>query len=304
MDAAAPGHQPVDVDLHHRAAREGRCERLLRGGVLVRVAELGGDDAAVDDVEVEVGVDELGAAGADGVRPVNGDHLEPAAPGVGRGGEDGELLAGVLGPGVVAVGGRQLDHHRTGPDEARGDVHVVVGDVLALDAGQPDHGVRAVGLQDGVLDLVPAHAPVAVLVDQAALGGHHRAVAVGLDRAALADEVRVGVAQAAPGGEALGDQGVVVVDLLVAPAVEVEDHGVQPAPAVQAEHRRGVAHPQVVGGDRGDHLHRGAAPVLGLARRPVVGGAHHHRLELGDGPRDQGDVLLDAAQAQTPDTPA
>ena len=75
-------------------------------------------------------------------------------------------------------------------------VDVVVGDVLADDAPEPDHLRGTIRRAHRGLDPSAGHARIAVGVDDAAPGGHQRAVAVALDRAALADEAGGGKADA------------------------------------------------------------------------------------------------------------
>jgi hypothetical protein len=91
---------------------------------------------------------------------------------------------------VVRIGGVRLhdrDHDVLG-HEAGDVVDVPVG-VVADDAvAQPQHLADAEQQPQALLDLGARQAGVAVLVQQALLGGQHRAGAVDVDRAALEDQ--------------------------------------------------------------------------------------------------------------------
>ena len=148
--------------------------------------------------------------------------------------------------------------------------------------------MRAHRVQQQALDfgLAPF---VAVGVDEAAFVRNQRAVAVGLYPAGFARQAGVEHGQAEPLGHALGDLAVVAVDLLVAPAVEVELGDGDAALVVDDEGGARVSAPQVVG----RHVPQLDGPRDALADGAVVarGGQHHHRLEFGDGVGD----LRDAA---------
>ena len=172
-------------------------------------------------------------------------------------------------------------------DETRQRVNVVVGDVGALDARRPDDFLRAHRVQQQALDFGLA-AFVAVGVDEAAFVRNQRAVAVGLYPAGFAHQAGVEHGQAEPLGHALGDLAVVAVDLLVAPAVEVELGDGDAALVVdddggpESRHHRSS-----VGTSRSSTARETLADGAVVAR----GGQHHHRLEFGDGVGD----LRDAA---------
>ncbi|CAM5647296.1 hypothetical protein SNARM312S_03356 [Streptomyces narbonensis] len=173
-----------------------------------------------------------------------------------------------------------------------------VSDVLAADAREPDHLLHAEGLDQLVLDLIPALPAVAVVVDDRALRDEEGALAVGLEGAALGDERCLLAGNAVPGEQLAANLAVVGVLLLVSPAVEVEVDPEQLA-VVLDEDGHGVAGPQVVHGE-GDDLHLPAAGLL--RRRHLLRAGHHHDLlVLPDRPRDPGDVLPHVGQVVLPD---
>src|SRR5262249_52782142 len=153
------------------------------------VVEPGQDEALVDHVVVHVGSQEAFAAAADVDWFGQFHQFELLAAGV-----DGrlqDLVRLVVGGGPDVLGrvlGRGTDHNDTGLGEAGQCVDVVIGDVLALDAFDPDEGRRADGLLQSALDVGSGLAGIAVVVDQGALGGHEGACAVDLDGAALGDD--------------------------------------------------------------------------------------------------------------------
>lgn len=155
---------------------------------------------------------------------------------------------------MVRVGGVRLgvDHHHAGAGEGGHDVHVALGAVGAVVAGQavrqPD---RLGGAEVGVdlrLDLLAGPVGVAPGAQLHGVGEEHGALAVDVDRTALVDQrgaVRTGAGEVR---DVPGDLGVVLPagPLLGAPAVEGPVHGGQPAGLVGDEGRADVAHPGVV----------------------------------------------------------
>ena len=191
------------------------------------------------------------------------------------------MLAGhrvVIGLGVVVEVGD--DHAFAG--KACVEVDVGIGDVLVLDARQPDDFAQAqIGLQLG-FDLRPAHARIAVAVDPAALGHDRRAVAINFNATALTGQLTADVGGVGLVAQFISHQGVVSMGLLVAPTVEVEVH--QAATALIVHHKAAakVAHPDVIQRHT-DELDIGGAALAFGQRQLRRATEHGHRLVLGDG---------------------
>ena len=231
-------------------------------------------------------------------------HDLEAAPGsVGRLAQHREVLLQARVVDVVGLAGLGHDHARG--HELRHVVHVARGrvrpGVLDQAVGQPDDLLHAEPLAQQRF-VVGAAQPQVAVVQQALLGGEQRALAVGVEGAALEHERRL-VELRAPGlGDARRRLSVLVVgrELLV-PAVEAELHGGHAAVAVAHEDGSVVADPGVVEGD-GEEVDaacgvaglRAAGPEAEqLARLVLLRRVHHHgdRLEAGDAARDRRPLL-------------
>ena len=122
----------------------------------------------------------------------------------------------MLGIGRVLDPGQEDD---AGAGEAGEVVDVAVGLVLEDAVAEPDHLLGAEVVVERRLDRGAVELRVAVRVQQALLGGQHRALAVDVDRAALEHE-RGAVAAVAFDLEHLRGDPVVAVPGRVEPAVE------------------------------------------------------------------------------------
>src|SRR5690606_5784635 len=90
---------------------------------------------------------------------------------------------------------------------------------------EPQYPVEAEVLAQPRLDLGLAEMWVTVGIEQALLGRHHEAGAVGIDRSALEDPVHPVARQPSGGGHGLADLLIAFHDELAAPAVEAEAPG-------------------------------------------------------------------------------
>ncbi|MNF64946.1 hypothetical protein D3C84_466920 [compost metagenome] len=226
-------------------------------------------------------------------------HLQLAAIGIRGVFQDLQMGASdlvVVGLGVVVEVG---DDH-AGLDEARIEIDVGVGDVLALDARQPDDFAQPQALFQFCLDLGLAPVGIAVAVDPAAFGHDPGAVAIHFDATALAHQfaslvIRLGV---------FGDQGgqlrIVRMLLFVAPAVEVEVHGAEVAVAIDDKIGADVAHPDVV--QFGDHEGGVVAAAFGFGQAPfALATEHGDRLVFGNAAGDPAKGVLHVGREVLPD---
>ncbi|MNU76433.1 hypothetical protein D3C71_659850 [compost metagenome] len=114
-------------------------------------------------------------------------HLQPAAIGVGSVFQYLQMGSGdlvVVGLGVVVEVG---DHHAR-LDETRIEVDVSIGDVLALDARQPDDFAQPQAFLQLLFDLGLAPVGVAVFIEPAAFSHDPGTVTIHLDATALAHQ--------------------------------------------------------------------------------------------------------------------
>ncbi len=309
MDAAAPGRDVVDGDLDHLPVGVGGLEDGVRQAVGPAVAELRRDDRSVHGVVVGVAGEELGALAADAFPVGAGEFRDGEAAAAGVRGALQDALGLLVDGDPFAVRARsgpvQDDAPRGGePGQA---VDVAVGDVLARQARHPDHLVDAEGALHRLLDLLPAHARVAVGVDQRADGGQQGSFAVGLQRASLTDESGPDpphpvLVEEDAGGRRVVGEGLGVGRTGLAPAVEV---GVHAGDGSGADDEGGaeVADPQVVVGDLDDVdgvAGAAAAAVPGIGRLAGAG-QHHDRLEARYLVRDVGDVAAHRVEPVLPD---
>src|SRR5690606_41882059 len=105
------------------------------------------------------------------------------------------------------------------------------------------------------------------------------ALAVDLERAALADEVHAEGAAAERGGDGRGDAIVAGHEVLPAPAVEAEAGGAERARLVEEEAGRGVAGPRIAVGHHVEALFGHVVERVRYgARRRLVGDEELERL--------------------------
>ena len=107
-------------------------------------------------------------------------------------------------------------------DEAGEIVDMAVGMVVEQPFAEPEQPLDAEVLAQPGLDLLAAHARIAVRVEQALLGGDGEAGAVDVDRAALQDPVAADRLDAGAFGQAQPDRVVALQLIFAAPAVEAE----------------------------------------------------------------------------------
>ncbi|SKT99980.1 Uncharacterised protein [Mycobacteroides abscessus subsp. abscessus] len=125
------------------------------------------------------------------------------------------------------------------------EIGVPVRDVHAGYAGQPDDLVQTEQAPQLGFHLALGAASVSIVVEHAAFGDDCGAPAVDFDGPALQDEFGVDGGDSRLFGDLVGDHGVGLVLLFVAPAVEVEiDSG--PAAFIVDIHGSAVPYPQVV----------------------------------------------------------
>ena len=224
-------------------------------------------------------------------------HLKLAALGIGRLGErlEGllallvELMVGIVGPHAADLAGRT---------KACNIVHVPVG-LKRVDAVlDPNDLLDAQVLGKLLLNLLLGVLGVAVLIEQAHLGGHHGALAVAVKRAALEDVVLGTIAvdllelrHLQADARILVPREIQTVDK-AAIRVKVEVRECHVALVVDKKRRAGVADPGVV------VLHMNHAHVLNaiedLTHRGEVFGvdAHSDGLKTCNGLDDLGEDLL------------
>lgn len=140
VDAAAARRDGIDIELHNLAPRELLAQEGAAVAVSAGIAKLRADHRAVADVEVDIACRKILALilRPDFVRPRHAQHLQGAATRVRRLAQDGQVALGDRifwrGPVVVNTG-----NHDPGRAEAGIKVGVAIGDVVAGNAGQPDH---------------------------------------------------------------------------------------------------------------------------------------------------------------------
>jgi len=138
---------------------------------------------------------------------------------------------------------------------------------VTTEPAQPDELLRAQRVEDLALKRPAAAARVAVRVDDRTFGRHHRPPSVDLERAALGDEGGPDPLDSEVRENPAGDEPVVGVHLLAAPAVEVHVQPGEPPAGADEKQRSHVAHPKVVVGDRHD-----LDPLSAGTARFVAGG--------------------------------
>lgn len=321
MDVAAAEEDLAPRDHHHLVLGEHALEDRPGLGVL-GIVEARRDDAAVDDQEVHVGAGQANGgiarlAALDDIHAVAlflgrvqraGDrHLvyhQLASLGVAAFFQhaEGGLAAQVVRVVLVVGPGQQ---HLAGTHVAAEVVDVAVGLVVVEAVRQPDDALHRKVVAQGPLDLRLAQVRVAVVVEQAFLGGDQRAFAVDVDRAALEDEVVGAVAGAPFDLEDLACHLVVALPGEVqaafeaAPGVEAPVDAAYIALVVDDEGRAGVADPGIVAAD----FHDADVAVVEACARVLVlpgAGADGDRLEARDGLGHRGEGRLGRLAAVAP----
>ena len=215
---------------------------------------------------------------------------------------EGGLAAQVVRVVLVVGPGQQ---HLAGTHVAAEVVDVAVGLVVVEAVRQPDDALHRKVVAQGPLDLRLAQVRVAVVVEQAFLGGDQRAFAVDVDRAALEDEVVGAVAGAPFDLEDLACHlvialpGEVQAAFEAAPGVEAPVDAAYIALVVDDEGRAGVADPGIVAAD----FHDADVAVVEACARVLVlpgAGADGDRLEARDGLGHRGEGRLGRLAAVAP----
>jgi hypothetical protein len=173
----------------------------------------------------------------------HGDHLEAAAARVGRGAQVGDDAFERFLVRVIGRGRHRDDDTRR--HEACERVDVPVGVIVGEPAIEPDHALDAERRAQELVHCVLVEIRVAVAAEQALARRQHRAFAVDLDRAALEDEALRPCRHTGRARHPRRDVRVAGHDVLPAPAVELEARRRAPARAIDDEHRRRVAQPDV-----------------------------------------------------------
>ena len=229
-------------------------------------------------------------------------HLEAAAarisgvdqPVVGGARDFVLWIVAVVGPG---------QHHLGRAHIGTQVVDVTVGLVVQHALAQPDDHLDVQVALELRLDLRARESWIAVGIEQAFLGGDHRALPVHVDRAALEDEGCT-VALAALDLDDLLRHRIVAVPGKVeaaaqaAPGVELPVDAADAAAIVDHEGRADVAHPRIVAGEFDDaHRGRQQPPRVRVLRRRD---ADAHRLAGGNRRRQRHERLLRRLAAETP----
>ena len=212
------------------------------------MVEAGQDDDFVRDVEVRVAGGEALAVLFDITGRGQIDDAPRFSLRIAQGGEASTVLAQ---EGVVFVGGVFLDNgdHRVRVDETGQVVDVAVGVVADNAFAEPEDLFHTKVIAQVVFDFLLGEVRVAILIEQARLGGEQRAFAVYFDGAALEDHGRGEKAHS----EKLGDMlGYIVVEIarwiFAAPRVvaPIDDRHFL---VVADEDRSVIAAPRLVGGE-------------------------------------------------------
>ena len=315
MDVAATEQYLACRHAHDGAARKQLPEDRGRRGVAPAV-EQWHDDVPIGDVIVDVRAREprpsearrrafdrvdaarLGRAHVQRTGLHELVNLEAPAARVAR---RGEALERVARDAIVriapVVAPAQAD--LSGSGEAGEVVDVPVRLVVVDAAAQPYHHVNPEMVAQQLLDLAAPETGVAVLVQQAFLGGEQRALPVHVDRAALEHERRAVAIGALDFADLVCDCIVEVArGVQATPGVEQPVDAATPTARIEHESGSDVAHPRIVARQLDDPHHRwqARARVAVLARRDADG----HRLAGGNCSSDRGEGVLRRAGAEPP----
>ena len=239
------------MQAHHLAVGEDRLDRGHRRSVILATVQRY-DHRGIADVEVHVARrhDLFVAQHAAGRRDQH--HLQPRGA---------RIALGMLEDLPIGVVLRRLGQSDAPfADEAGKVVDMAIGMVVEQAVTQPDDTRIAQVLAQPALDIGLGHRRVAIGVEKALLGRHHRAGTVTVDRAAFQHPVAIADLRADRLAEPQPDRVVALQIVFAAPAVEVE---VACLFAVQQD-RRGVAQPDVAERfnhhlGKGGHAHGGVA---------------------------------------------
>ena len=303
MDVSAADENIACRDGNDLPGREQLFENAPRF-LVGRVAERRHDDRVICDVEVDVACSEaltgragrLALAQVESLAFLGGDrdrlrqrqlvHLDAASLCVELGLEN---VKACLGQRVLRVAfvvrPRENDLARRG--KGADVVHVLVGFVVVDAARQPDDLFRAQILAERPLDLRLGQVGVASRAQQARLGDEHRALAVRVDGAALADKIALVIDIVPHQVAELPRHAVVVLPRGIeavhraAPGVKAPVDAAALAPVVHDEGRADVPRPCVVG------RHHDQPHAVGQLRPGVVvlplRAQNGHAFALGNG---------------------
>src|SRR5579863_6894270 len=233
----------------------------VEGDAVVGIVKCGHEHDAVSDIEVGVAGGQALVAKYDRARQRELDEVELLAGGRARGFEAGEVVGERLVVGVAGVG---FDDGKdgVGRGEARDVVDMAVGVVAGDATAEPDDLIDAEVVVERALELLAAHAGIALLdvAEQAFFRGEQSAGAVDVDGAAFEHRQMMGAVVELDGrlpgahpegfGGAGGNLIVEMPVVVFGPGVELPVGQGDVAFRVLDEDRAGVASPAAVGGPR------------------------------------------------------